>query len=129
MVMSEEDCIALLQTIRWDGKPICPYCTSTKCCSILDHRFHCNSCNAAFSVTVQTIFHQTRISLTKWFIAISFVTDPSIHISSRSLAIAIGVNKHTGYRILQQIDKALIDPVQNKIIQQIGLHYKGGNNV
>jgi len=127
--MKEDDCIVLLQTIRWDGKPTCPYCESTKCCSMRDHRFHCNTCNTAFSVTAQTIFHQTRLPLAKWFEAISFVLTSSKYVSSRNLAIRIGVNKHTGYRVLQQIDKALVDPTQSVLIHQIYAQSKGGNNV
>ncbi len=127
--MTEDDCIALLQTIRWNDKPTCPYCASTKCCHMLDHRFHCNSCNTAFSVTAQTIFHQTRLPLVKWFQAISFVLDSSNYVSSRSLAKVVGVNRHTGYRMLRQIDKALIDSEQRVLINQIHAQSKGGNNV
>lgn len=125
----EEECIRFLQQIRWQGMPKCPYCASSKCCPIETYRFHCNSCNTAFSVTVNTIFHQTRLPLTKWFEAITLILDAPNYISSRNLAMKIGVNKHTGYRILQQIDKALLDPAQRVLIHQIHSQKKGGNNV
>lgn len=129
MTLDENDCLAILRVIRWPNKPICPYCSSTKCCTIPKHRFHCNSCNTAFSVTAQTIFHQTRLPLAKWFEAISFVLTSSKYVSSRSLAIRIGVNKHTGYRVLQQIDRALIDPSQRVLIHQIHFLSNGGQDV
>jgi transposase-like protein len=126
--MSEDDCIAFLQAIRWENKPVCPYCQSPKCCPIQNHRFHCNTCNTAFSVTAQTLFHQTRLPLIKWFEAIAFVLKSSNHVSSRMLAITISVNRHTGYRILQRIDMALLDPTQRDLLYNIYSQSKEDNN-
>jgi len=128
VIISEDNCIALLQSIRWADKPICPYCQSPKCCPIQNHRFHCNSCNTAFSVTAQTLFHQSRLPLVKWFEAISFVLESSNHVSSRVLAITIGVNKNTGYRMLQRIDMALLDSKQRNLLHRIYAQSKEGSN-
>ena len=58
----QEDCIRHLESIRWKGKPTCPYCKSKNCTPMpKEHRYHCNSCNTSYSVTVGTIFHKTKI--------------------------------------------------------------------
>ena len=57
---TESDCIAHLESVRWGGKPICPYCGSDRSTPLPnEQRHHCNACNTTFSVTVGTIFHHT----------------------------------------------------------------------
>ena len=126
--MTEKECLDALQNMRWNGTPTCPYCDSTKCCSISNNRYHCNSCNTSFSVTVQTLFHQTRIPLSVWFQAISIIVSSTNYVSSRNLALQIGVNKHTGYRIIQKVNKAMFEPEQKELLHQINVLIKGGNS-
>lgn len=119
MALDDELCIAFLITLRWNNVPVCPYCQSVKCSSVHNHRYHCNSCNTAFSVTVRTIFHKSRLPISKWFEAISLVLSSPKYISSRKLSAAIGVNKHTGMRISTKINEALIDSNQRVLINGI----------
>jgi transposase-like protein len=121
----DDDCSQLLAEILWHGIPKCPYCSSTKYCAIPNNRYHCNSCNTSFSITAQTMFHQTRIPLKTWFRAIRIVQSSTRHVSSRYLASQIGVNKNTGYRIMRRINSALFDPEQRQIVDNIFSIYKG----
>ncbi len=103
---TQADCLAHLETVRWNGKPICPYCKLGKV-SKMAHRYHCNACNTSFSVTVGTIFHKTKVDLQKWFLAISLVLNAKKGISARQLARDIEVNKNTAWLMLMRIRKAM----------------------
>ena len=107
---TQEDCIAHLEQVRWNGVPSCPYCNSTNQSPLpKEKRFHCNTCNTSFSVTVGTIFHKTRLDLQKWFLAISLVLNAKKGYSARQLGRDIDVTKDTAWRMFMQIRRAFVD--------------------
>ena len=104
---TQQDCIRYLEKVRWDNIPVCPYCKSkNQSPAPKEQRYHCNTCNTSFSVTVQTIFHRTRCDLQKWFFAISLLHTKK-GISARQLARDIEVSKDTAWFILIRIRKTL----------------------
>ncbi|MEW5858374.1 MAG: IS1595 family transposase [Cyanobacteriota bacterium] len=110
MTRNHEDCIALLEQIRWGGKPKCPYCESTNATPYRnERRYHCNFCFTSYSVTVGTLFHKTHVDLDKWILAIRLVLNSPGGISVRQLAKEIGVNKNTACFMIERIRKAIID--------------------
>jgi len=101
------DCIKRLEQVKWNNIPVCPYCKSTKQTPVpKESRYHCNSCNKSFSVTVGTIFHNTKLDLQKWFLAVTLVLNAKKGVSSRQLARDIEVTKDTAWRMQMQIRKA-----------------------
>lgn len=105
---TQDDCLVHLEQVRWKNKPRCPYCDSTNQTPLKkEKRYHCNNCNTSFSVTVGTIFHDTKLDLQKWFLALSLVLNAKKGISSRQLARDIEVNKDTAWRMQMQIRKAM----------------------
>ncbi len=115
---NREACIEHLEKVRWDGKPICPYCGSPNCTPCpKEHRYHCNSCNTSFSVTVRTIFHNTKLDLQKWFLAVTLILNAKKGISSRQIARDIEVNKDTAWYMGMRIRKAMVE--QRELMQGI----------
>lgn len=112
--LTEGDCVEILERIRWNGKPVCPYCGNSNSTAIENNRYRCNSCNNGFSVTVGTFFHKTRIELRQWFHAISITKQDT---GLRSLARQLGVNKNTASRIISQIKLARVQ--QKDLLEQI----------
>jgi len=116
----QEACLELLEQLRWQGKPKCPYCRSESQTPLKkERRYHCNSCNASYSVTVSTIFHKTHLPIQKWFLALSLILNAKKGISARQLAKHLKVNRNTAWRISTQIRKAMIEPEQRNML--IGL--------
>jgi transposase-like protein len=104
MAWSQEECIAYLEQIRWNGIPQCPYCGSTHSSKIEQgRRHHCNECFTSYSVTVGTIFHKTHIPLEKWFEAIPLILKVDKPISVRKLAKQIGVSKNSAAHMIEQV--------------------------
>ena len=118
MTHKHEDCLALLEEIRWGGIPQCPYCESKKSTAIKNkRRYHCYSCFTSYSVTVGTLFHKTYVDLHKWFLEIPMVLNSPGGISVRQLAKEIGVNKNTAAYMIMRIRKANIE--ESELLQKI----------
>jgi transposase-like protein len=117
---SDKDCLALLEAIRWSGKPVCPYCGSDRTTTMPKERRHrCNNCNTAFSVTVGTVFHRTHLSLRTWFAAVSLILDAREPISARRLAQHLNINKNTAWYLDARICRAMLEPSQRDLLLEI----------
>lgn len=102
---TEETCVAFLEHIRWRGLVVCPYCNGSNVTAMpSEQRHHCNRCKASFSVTVKTIFHNSRVDLRKWVLAVVLYIE-SEKISAQHLARTLEVNKNTAWYIKERIRK------------------------
>jgi transposase-like protein len=110
---TEEKCREFLEAQRWGTTPACPFCASTNV-----HRFATNNrifkcrekvCRKKFSVTVGTIYENTKISLTKWFLATYILSVHSKGISSLQLATWLDVTQKTAWFLNHRIREMLTD--------------------
>lgn len=106
----EDSCLAFLEQVRWgEGRPVCPYCRVQSSSPMpKERRHHCNNCPCSFSVTVGTIFHNTKVDMRRWFLALLLYTDPRRRVTVRDLATAVGVNKNTASSMCMRIRGALL---------------------
>lgn len=105
---TQESCISHLEKLRWNNKPICPYCQSINTNHLVkENRHHCNGCRKSFSVTIGTIFHDTRLPMQKWFLAISLMLNAKKGISSRQLARDLELPVKTAWSMNHRIRKAM----------------------
>ncbi len=103
-------CIEYLEKVKWKGVPACPYCQSIKSSEFkTEQRYHCNACNTSYSVTVNTIFHNTKLELQKWFLAITLILNAKKGLSSRQLSRDLGVHKNTAWSMGMRIRKAMLN--------------------
>lgn len=103
---TQAECLAILEQIRWNGVPTCPYCGSSQSRKLKNEsRYQCNECFTSYSVTVDTLFHKTHVELWKWFLAIHLVGSEDI--SGRQLAKRIQVNKNTACFMRSRIKQEL----------------------
>lgn len=110
---TQSSCLAYIEKIRWGESQICPYCGSMQC-SVMKkengyeiNRYHCNKCNATFSVLVNTIFQNTKLELQKWFLAVAIVLNAKKNLSSRQLARDLKVNHKTAWSMQIKINRAV----------------------
>ena len=127
---TQDDCLSHLEKVRWGNSPKCPYCNSTNHTPLKNEkRYHCNTCNTSYSVTVGTIFHKTKLDLQKWFLAISLVLNAKKGISSRQLSRDLEVNKNTGWYLLMRIRNTMLqNPELLKGIVEADETYIGGKS-
>lgn len=97
-------CKQFLAQQRWsDGDVICPICGTHHCTTRKDGRYHCCGCKHNFSVTVGTIFENTKISLVKWFVGIYLVSAHKKGVSSHQLGRDLKVTQKTAWYMLTKL--------------------------
>ena len=101
---TEDKCKAAIAQERWgDGNAVCPYCGCTHTYMTKEGRYICKDCAKHFSVTVGTIFENTKLSLRKWFMAMYMVSSTKKGVSSHQLARDLGVTQKTMWFMLHKI--------------------------
>lgn len=102
---TEAVCEEHLAVIRWNGETACPYCESTKVNKLggKTNRYKCYGCKKQFGVRVGTIFHDSKLSLRKWFLAIYLATTNTKSISSHNLAKKLKITQKSAWFLLQRI--------------------------
>lgn len=107
---TDEACAKRLQQLRWPTGFQCPHCGH-------DHGwyhharqlFECSSCHRQTSITAGTLFHGSRIPLTKWFWALYWLSMDKGSISTLRLTKLIGVQWRTAYAMLRKLRIAMAD--------------------
>lgn len=107
----EQTCRTYLENTRWEGVPECPYCGHTGKMYRIENgkRLKCGNkeCHKKFSVTVGTIFEDTKVPLRMWFGALYLVTAYKKGISSLQLSRDLGVTQKSAWFLLHRIREML----------------------
>jgi transposase-like protein len=128
---TEEKCREYLEQQRWNGTPACPFCGSVNVCRFPNGKiFKCREkqCRQKFSVTVGTIYENTKLPLTKWFLATYILGVHSKGISSLQLSKMLGVTQKTAWFLNHRIREMLTDndPEALEGICEVDETYIGG---
>lgn len=103
---NDEKCREYLEAQRWGGTPCCVFCGSTHVSRLKrdTRRFQCNEkeCKKQFSVTVGTIAENTKIPLTKWFLAADYLRKNKKQ-TSVGLSNKIGVTQKTAWYLIDNM--------------------------
>ena len=130
---TDDVCRKHLENVLWDGEPICPHCKNVGSYTLKDNRsYRCKNkeCKKTFTVTVGTIFDNTKIPLPKWFAAMYLVTSHKKGISSCQLAKDIEISQHSAWFVLGRIREMLRTPSNGEITTTVEIDetYVGGKN-
>lgn len=110
---SEDKCRQYLEALRWPTGPRCPRCEAkgvdaSKVSRIQDrNQFDCDSCRFQFSVTAGTIFHDTKLPLWKWFLAVYMIVESKKGVSANQLKRELAVSYRTAWYLCHRIRKAM----------------------
>lgn len=109
---SEEKCRAYLEALRWPGGPRCPRCVEKGASHTVSRihdrdQFDCDACRYQFSATSGTIFHDTKLPLWKWFLAVYMIVESKKGISANQLKRTLDVSYRTAWYLCHRIRHAL----------------------
>lgn len=128
---TETQCFEALIKMRWPSEFECPKCASKAYCRLKQRNtlFQCNACHSQTSVMAGTIFHSTKLPLTKWFLAIYLMTQSKNGISQLELARQVGVSANTGAKLYHKLAQVMLErdmdkPLSHKV--EIDDAYWGG---
>jgi transposase-like protein len=126
---SDDKCRIYLEKLRWPDGIRCIRCQSEKISNIYKrNQFACDSCGYHFSVTAGTIFHDSHLSLAKWFAAIYLICESKKGISANQLKRTLHVAYKTAWYLCHRIRAAVKDADTSllKGIVEVDETYVGG---
>lgn len=127
----EKVCREAMEQWRWNGSPFCPHCNGIKPYKLKDGKtYRCreNTCRKDFTVTVGTVFENSKIPLSTWIASIFVITAHKKGISSLQLSRDLGITQKTAWFVLHRIrfimDEPNPEPLDN--IVELDETYTGG---
>lgn len=126
---SEDECRAVLEELRWPDGVACPRCGHDKQAhDTVRGVYDCYSCDYQFSVLAGTIFHDTKLPLRKWFLAVLLMVEARKGISANQMKRTINVSYKTAWYLCHRIRAAMKDANATPLsgIVEVDETYVGG---
>ena len=94
--------------MRWREGLTCPACGHRGFCQLKTRElFQCNRCKRQVRLTAGTVFQDTKLPLTTWFLAIYHLTQSKNGISSIELGRRLGVKRQTAWLMKHKLMRAM----------------------
>jgi transposase-like protein len=114
---TEVKCLDYLEAMRWPTGVCCVHCGVMNVSTIMRTAgknkrvriYQCleKECGKQFSATSGTIFNDTHLPLTKWFMAIALICEAKKGMSAKQLERHLGVNYRTAWHLAHRIREAM----------------------
>jgi transposase-like protein len=105
---TEEACRRALFEMRWPEGLACPACGGRSFYELKSRKlFQCNRCKRQVRLTAGTVFQDTKLPLTTWFIAVYHLTQSKGGISSVELGRRLGVKQGTAWLMKHKLMRAM----------------------
>jgi len=117
-----------LEAQRWLDGPICPHCgtvgeaSKLRGASTRPGVYKCRGCKKPFTVTVGTVFEDSKVPLNKWLMATFLMCSSKKGMSALQISRMLGVTRKTAWFMCHRIREAM-DPGEEQ--SPLG----GGNKV
>lgn len=109
-----------LEALRWPHGPICPHCGNAthdriyKVTPNTDKKvrkglYKCRECKQQFTVTVGTLFADSKVPLNKWLQAAYLMASSKTGISAKQLERMLGVTYKTAWFMAHRVRAAMTD--------------------
>jgi len=123
-IRSEGDAYALLEEMRWAGRPVCPHCDSDRRHYFLTPRavggratrrgrpterrvWKCADCRRQFSVLTGTVMHGSKIPAKTWLFVIVELCDSPRGLSAREVHQKYGLTAKTAWQMLHRLGETM----------------------
>jgi transposase-like protein len=133
---TEDKCRAYLEELRWPSGPVCPDCGSKDTARLggREEVIRCKSCDRQFSVMAGTVFNDSHLPLTKWFLAAYLICESKKGISALQIQRVLGIGGYkTAWYLCHRIRQAMMSANSNEPklegIVEIDDTYVGGANI
>lgn len=107
MFSTDDKCRELLKKLRWPNGVKCLRCGGPNCFEVSSYKYECRECAYQFTVTAQSIFHDSHLPLTTWFLAVLLIVEARKGISANQLKRTLGVAYKTAWYLCHRIRHAM----------------------
>jgi transposase-like protein len=130
---TDEKCRELLERLRWPNGPECPRCKTQQLARLSEKLLYCKDCDYQFSVTANTIFHDSHLPLIKWFTVTYLMCESRKGMSANQIKRMMGISYKTAWYLCHRIRKAMAGahkPMLDGTVEidetYVGGKFKGG---
>jgi len=125
---TDEKCRKALEQLRWPSGPKCPRCKSDATPIANRFQYDCDSCHYQFSVTAGTIFHDSHLSLWKWFITTALLCEAKKGMSACQVQRTVGMTYKTAWYLCHRIRATMVEANKPKLTGTVEMDetYVGG---
>src|SRR6184192_1206915 len=107
---TDERCRELLVRLRWPNGVECLRCKAPVVeLATAKQLFYCKECDYQFTVTASTIFNDSHLPLTKWFLATLLLCEARKGMSANQLKRTLGISYKTAWYLCHRIRAAMKD--------------------
>ncbi len=105
---TELQCAQAVFQARWPQSFRCPACGYHKDCQLHTRKvFQCIRCQRQVSLTAGTVFENTKLPLTTWYLAIYLLTQSKNGLSAMDLLRQLGVSYNTAWMLQHKLLQAM----------------------
>ena len=102
---TEEACMEYLAEVRWGGLVTSPFSATSKVYKCSGDKYKCKETGKYFTARTNTIFHNSKVPLSKWFRAIWLMQHRPQGMTSVALATELGTTQKTAWLILRRLKR------------------------
>jgi transposase-like protein len=128
---TEDKCRELLVRLRWPEGPRCLRCKMPVVELETEKQlFYCKDCDYQFSVTSGTVFNDSHLPLTKWFLTTHLLCEAKKGMSACQIQRTVGMSYKTAWYLCHRIRHAMVQtdkPMMDGKVE-IDTTYVGGVN-
>ncbi len=99
----EQSCIDHLELLRWEHFVVSPFDPTSKVYQCPNNTYKCKNTGKYFNVKTGTIFHNSKVALQKWFVAIWLLTEQNKNMTSVALSKELTITQKTAWYIIKRI--------------------------
>jgi transposase-like protein len=128
---TEDKCRELLVRLRWPEGPRCLRCKMPVVELETEKQlFYCKDCDYQFSVTSGTVFNDSHLPLTKWFLTTHLLCEAKKGMSACQIQRTVGMSYKTAWYLCHRIRHAMTQTDKPMLDGQIEMDttYVGGVN-
>lgn len=113
----EDSARELLEKMRWNGVPTCPHCGGVdpyKLTARADSKkpvrkgvYKCKACRKQFTVTVGTVFEDSRIAISKWLLGIHLMSSSKKGMSAHQIHRMLGISYKAAWFMMHRLRYAM----------------------
>ena len=102
---------AYLESIRWPGGPVCPQCAARRALQLQVRPgsrlrqgvWKCSPCGRQFTVTLNTLFEDSKLPLHKWLQAFELLRRARAGASARELETDLGITYRSAWKLIHRV--------------------------
>jgi transposase-like protein len=129
---TEDKCRACLESLRWPEGVTCPRCKGTTISRIVKrNQYDCDACRYQFSVKAGTVFNDSHLPLSRWFLAVLLLVEARKGFSANQMKRTLGVSYKTAWYLCHRIRAAMKELEQPMLdgTVEVDETYVGGKKI